>query len=622
MYLIDCIVPYPNLLEVVTEVWAEHPYRDKVQFRSHPMAVYDIPDYKLYGDIAIARGMSVQFLKTHYPEMPIIEIPMSAYDILNALNKAKESNPSHVALIALPNTTYGVEEIMKGMFDDYSVLTVSKDMDYGKVVSKALSDGADCIVGGNAVVEFARNKGIPCSLITTSKASVRQAIDEAISLLEYSADQKARAEKFQTILDNVSEGIISIDAQKRVTVFNSDACKFFGLREDNAIGKRIDEILPSLDNPDISTMIGSTFGTVIRIGEKDYSINKFPTRIDGVFSGAIIILQKVNVIRDMETKIRQTAYSKGFVAKYGFDDIIGKSKPLVQAKELALKYSKVNSSILIVGETGTGKELFAQSVHRASNRKNGPFVAINCAALPENLLESELFGYAAGAFTGASRSGKAGLFELAHNGTIFLDEVSEMGLQLQARLLRVLAEHSIIRLGDDSVIPVDVRIIAATNRDIENEVKEGRFRRDLFFRLNVLRIDVPALRNRGSDIVTLAKFFLELYDRKMGSVSHEFSPDCYPYLLSYGFEGNVRELENMCERLSVVTESKTITADDLETLFGQASKSSDADSVGVHERKRIEEALENYRSKAEAARALNMDRSTLYRKMTKYGIPD
>lgn len=619
MYLIDCIVPYPNLLEVVTEVWAEHPYRDKVQFRSHPKAVYEIPDYKLYGDIAIARGMSVQFLKSHYPEMPIVEIPMSAYDILMAFNEAQKAKPRHAALIALPNTAYGVEEVGKSLFEEFSVYEVKMDMNYSSIVSQALADGADFIVGGNAVYEYAKKMDIPCSLITTSKTSVRQAIDEAISLLEFSAERKAWTEKYQTVLDNISEGIISIGADKRISVFNADACKFFGLREDYAVGKRLDEILPVLDNPDISTMVGSTFGTVVRINEKDYSINKFPIRVDGNFSGAIMIVQKVNVIKDMETKIRQTAYSKGFVAKYGFDDIVGKSKPLVQAKELALKYSKVNSSILIVGETGTGKELFAQSIHRASDRRNGPFVAINCAALPENLLESELFGYAAGAFTGASKNGKVGLFELAHNGTIFLDEVSEMSLNLQARLLRVLAEHSIIRLGDDAVIPVDVRIISATNREIEEEVKEGRFRRDLFFRLNVLRIDVPPLRSRGNDIITLAKFFLELYDRKLGSIPHEFSTDCYPYLLSYGYQGNVRELGNMCERLSVVIDAKEITPDDLESLFGSIEPQPEED---ISEKKRIENALESFSSKSDAAKHLNMDRSTLYRKMAKYGIPD
>ena len=619
MLLIDCIVPYPNLLEVVTEVWNEHPANKRIQFRSHPKAVYEIPDYKLYGDIAIARGMSVQFLKTHYPEMPIIEIPMSMYDILMAFNVAAKDNPEHVGLIALQNATYGVEELGKRLFKKFSIYEVSMDMDYSKVVSNAVADGVDYIVGGNAVREHAIRMGIPCSLITTSKASVRQAIDEAISLLEFSTGQKARAERLQAVVNNISEGVISLDYEKRITIFNVDACKFFGLREDYVLGKTIGEVLPELDSPDISTMIGSTFGTVIKIGDKDYSINKFPIRLNGNFHGAVMIVQQTNVIRDIETKIRQNAFSRGFVAKYGFEDIIGQSAPVAQTKELALRYSKVNASILIVGETGTGKELFAQSIHRAGERCNGPFVAINCAALPENLLESELFGYAPGAFTGASKSGKTGLFELAHGGTIFLDEVSEMSLSLQGRLLRVLAEHSIIRLGDDAVIPVDVRIISATNRDIEGEVKEGRFRRDLFFRLNVLRLDVPPLRKRGKDIIALAKFFLEHYDRKLGSIRHHFSPECYPYLLSRPYEGNVRELENMCERLSVVMDVPEIGPEDLEGLFGLESQAIDEDRS---EKSRIEDALAAFRSKTEAAKFLKMDRSTLYRKMKRYGIPD
>ena len=619
MYLIDCIVPYPNLLEVVTEVWAEHPYRDKIQFRSHPKAVYDIPDYRLYGDIAIARGMSVRFLKRHYPETPVIEIPMSAFDILTAMNKARNLSPKHVALIALPNATYGVEGIGKGLFGEFSVYDVDLEIEYPEVVAKALENGADFIVGGNAVCEYARKMGVPCSLITTSKASVRQAIDEAISLLEFSAEQKTRSGKYQVVLNNISEGIISIDEDKRITVFNVDACRFLGMREDYAIGKHLPDILPDLDKPDISTMVGSTFGSVLHVGEKDYSVNKFPIRVDGRFSGAVLILQKVNIIKDLENKIRRTVWSRGFVAKYGFDDIIGSSRPLVQAKELALKYSKVNSSILIVGETGTGKELFAQSIHKASGRCDGPFVAINCAALPENLLESELFGYAAGAFTGAAKNGKTGLFELAHGGTIFLDEVSEMSLSLQGRLLRVLAEHSIIRLGDDAVIPVDVRIISATNRNIEDEVAQGRFRRDLYFRLNVLRLDIPPLRERDRDIVRLAKFFLGHYDRKLGSISHHFTNECEPYLMGCRLTGNVRELENMCERLSVVMDRPEINVRDLEILFGNEQPEQNGDG---DEKKRIEKALLDSRNKSEAARRLNMDRSTLYRKMSRYGIPD
>ena len=617
MYSIDCIVPYPNLLEVVTEVWAEHPYRDRIQFLPHPKAVYEIPGYPLHGDIAIARGMSVQFLRSNYPNMPVVEIPMSVYDILMAFNGAEKHNPHHVALVGLPNVIYVAEELGRKLFKSFSVYPVDKNMDYERVVAQAIRDGVDFVVGGNAVFDYARNMGVGCALITTSKGSVRQAIDEAISILEFSTSQRAFSKSIQALLNNISEGIVSIDSRKIITVFNADAERFFGMREEIVIGKELSEVLPILDKPDISTMVGATYGNVIRIDDKAYAINKFPIRVDGNFSGAVMIIQPANVIRDMETKIRQATHFKGFVAKYGFDDILGKSEALVQAKKLAIKYSKVNSSILIVGETGTGKELFAQSIHNASDRRSEPFIAINCAALPENLLESELFGYAAGAFTGAAKGGKTGLFELAHKGTIFLDEVSEMSLSLQGRLLRVLAEHSIIRLGDDTVVPIDVRIISATNRNIEDEVKAGRFRRDLFFRLNVLRLDIPPLRSRGSDVISLAKFFLELYDNKLGVSGHWFSADCYPYLMSYGFLGNVRELGNMCERLSVVLEPGEITPDDLEALFGKPATDYTEE---IPDKKKVEQALKIFKSKASAARFLNVNRSTLYRKIEKYGI--
>ena len=620
MYLIDCIVPYPNLSDVVEEVWNEHPYKNLVQFRSHPKAVYEIPDYKLYGDVAIARGMSVQFLKTFIPEIPVIEIPMSAYDILMAFNEAQKFNPKHIALIALPHVTYGVSEVGKSLFPEFSAYPVERGENYVDVVQKAVANGADCIVGGNAVYAYSQKMGINCALIKTSKDSVRHAIDEAISLLEFTKMQKAKTERLQIVLDNISEGIISIDGKKKIVTCNSNACIYLSCSEESVVGKVIGDVFPMLDEPDLSKLIASEYGTVLKIGDRDFSVNKNPIIVDGNFVGCVLILQKVNVLRDIETKIRQTSYSKGFVAKYGFDDILGNSRVIEQTKSLAKKFSRVDATILIVGETGTGKELFAQSIHKASDRRNGPFVAINCAALPESLLESELFGYAPGAFTGASKNGKVGLFELAHKGTIFLDEISEMSLSLQGRLLRVLAENSILRLGDDSIIPVDVRIISATNRDIEEDVNAGRFRRDLYFRLNVLRLDIPPLRMRGNDVIVLAKCFLEHYYKKHGNPVHCFSVECYPYLEAGHFSGNVRELRNLCERLSVVVSDRDVRSDDLTGLISVEPLSEKKDEDD--EKARIMDALSTLKNKSDVARYLKIDRSTLYRKMAKYGIPD
>ncbi|HKM08575.1 MAG TPA: sigma 54-interacting transcriptional regulator, partial [Sphaerochaeta sp.] len=279
--------------------------------------------------------------------------------------------------------------------------------------------------------------------------------------------------------------------------------------------------------------------------------------------------------------------------------------------------------ILLVGETGTGKELFAQSIHRASTRLHGPFVAINCAALPESLLESELFGYVGGAFTGASKNGKMGLFELAHGGTLFLDEVSEMSPLLQGRLLRVIEEREIMRIGHDTVIPVDIRIIAATNRDIEEQVAQNKFRKDLFYRLDVLRLNIPPLRKRDKDSLVLMKHFLRQFDERNGKTLHMFDPQVLPIILNHPWDGNIRQLRNLCERISVVVTGTVVSPQDLLTCLGRGSEC--PQRLDIHEQQsecaQIAQTLKNTNNnKSEAARALGMDRSTLYRKLRLYGI--
>lgn len=230
----------------------------------------------------------------------------------------------------------------------------------------------------------------------------------------------------------------------------------------------------------------------------------------------MVAFQDVTRIQEMEGKFYRKIHLRGHVAKYTFDDILFQSSEIKRTIETAQRYSEVDSNILIIGETGTGKEIFAQSIHNHSNRKNNPFVAINCAALPENLLESELFGYAEGAFTGAMKGGKQGFFELAHRGTIFLDEIGEISPKMQSRSLRVLQEREIMRIGDDKVIPVDVRILSATNKDLMQMVKSNDFREDLYYRLSVLDLVLPPLRERREDIPLLVNAFIQkgLSDQK------------------------------------------------------------------------------------------------------------
>ena len=288
------------------------------------------------------------------------------------------------------------------------------------------------------------------------------------------------------------------------------------------------------------------------------------------------------------------------------------------------KFSRVDSNVLIVGETGTGKELISQSCHNASLRKHGPFVAVNCAALPESLLESELFGYVEGAFTGAAKGGKPGLFELAHKGTIFLDEISEIPLKLQGRLLRVLQEREIMRLGHDRMIPIDVRVISATNQDLKRLAAEGKFRLDLLYRLDVLQIEVSPLRDRKEDIIELAFHFIKYFSRKCRKNVHKMSSEAQDLLRSYAWPGNVRELCNICERLVVLSDSENILATDVARVLKPTDPLPQATSPpkATAEPKKlnwsqVEETLRlTDGNKAQAAKLLGISRTTLWRKLT------
>jgi propionate catabolism operon transcriptional regulator len=283
----------------------------------------------------------------------------------------------------------------------------------------------------------------------------------------------------------------------------------------------------------------------------------------------------------------------------------------------------------MIGETGTGKELFAQSIHNASSRRLEVFVAVNCAALPENLLESELFGYVEGAFSGAAKGGKIGLFELAHKGTIFLDEVSEIPINLQAKLLRVLQEREIRKIGDHKVMPIDVRIICASNMDLEEKVRESKFRQDVLYRLNVLNLRIPPLCERNEDIENLAKYFISKYCRKFNKFTPELTAKAIDILKNYRWPGNVRELRNICERLVVFSESGYITEDDLEGLFKnnnkvetiieQKSTLNVSKELGVTSENDVDAILKLMQSinfnKTEAARILGISRTTLWRRL-------
>ncbi|MGE4284368.1 MAG: sigma-54 interaction domain-containing protein, partial [Clostridia bacterium] len=356
--------------------------------------------------------------------------------------------------------------------------------------------------------------------------------------------------------------------------------------------------------------------------------------------GNVLTFHDVTRIQELESKIREKIYTRGHIAKHSFDNIIGESGKLNEVIQAAKKFSRVESNVLVVGETGTGKELFAQSMHNFSHRKSGPFVAVNCAALPENLLESEMFGYVEGAFTGAIKGGKPGLFELAHRGTIFLDEISEISLKLQGQLLRVLQEKEIRRIGHDRIIPVDVRVISATNKELSILVQKGMFREDLYYRLDILKINIPPLRERKTDIPLLAKHFIREFQLLLGKEDYELSAGAIEALMSHEWSGNIRHLRNMCERLVVLSECNLIEENDIKAVilnnnidrpactsqsdnFTTFSSSSYMVELKQIEREKIKNELERSRyNKSKAAKSLGISRATLWRRMKEMNIED
>lgn len=371
--------------------------------------------------------------------------------------------------------------------------------------------------------------------------------------------------------------------------------------------------------PDVEVIMLTAHGNIAD-GVKAIKNGAFDYLTKGDDNNRIIPLL-ANASEKVALKLKLKNLEKIINKQYTFDSVIGKSKPLLIAVELARKVAQTDTSILLTGETGTGKEVFAGAIHSASTRADRSFVAINCSALSPELMESELFGYKAGAFTGALKD-KTGLFEQADKGTMFLDEIGEMPLSLQAKLLRTLENGELIKVGDSTTTKVDVRVIAATNRDLKQSVERGEFRQDLYYRLSVFSIELPPLRERGNDIVLLAQSFIAAFAAKMGKSIGEVEPSLYDALLKYGWAGNIRELRNTIERSMIMASGGMLRFSDLplevQIAQGDVLTSMELSSI---ERAHICKILKYTQgNKTETARILKIGLTTLYRKIEEYGI--
>ncbi|UTC74248.1 sigma 54-interacting transcriptional regulator [Treponema sp. OMZ 792] len=356
---------------------------------------------------------------------------------------------------------------------------------------------------------------------------------------------------YQMLMESLDVAVIGIDVRGKIFVCNNAFCKIMNISRFELINRDFKTVLKKFYNHLEDSGLTKKVSKIIRINQTNFVLNVFPFCWENQYAGRYILLQRFSDTEKNQHHLRMQLMKKGHTAKYTFDDIIGNCQAICKIKEIAGKAARSDASILLTGESGTGKELFAHSIHKASKRSSMPFIALNCAAFQDSLLESELFGYVEGSFTGARKGGKLGLFEYAHGGTLFLDEIEGMSANLQIKLLRVLQEKEIIRVGGNRIIKIDVRIIAASNENIRELTLQNKFRKDLYYRLNTIPIEVPPLREREADVLVISEYIMNKI--KAGFV---LSPQVKEFFLKYRWEGNIRELYNVLEYLKYLDEKE------------------------------------------------------------------
>lgn len=448
---------------------------------------------------------------------------------------------------------------------------------------------------------------------------------------------KKSLDVMKDILDNAYQGMVLVDGNGLILKWNYE--KLLGIKEKDVLGKHVDDVI---ENTRLHIVVKTGLKEICevqRIQGHDMLASRIPITKNGEVIGAVgtVLYRDIEEIRTMAKRLEvlektvgkyKDEINKMYSAKYTFSNIITVNEKMRQLMEIAKKAAELNSTILIQGESGTGKEYFAHAIHNASDRRHNPFIRINCAAIPHQLLESELFGYEGGAFTGAKKDGKIGKFELANGGTILLDEISTMTYSMQAKLLRVLEEREFERIGGNVRIKSDVRIISSTNENLHTAVREGRFRQDLYYRLNVVGLDIPPLRDRLNDIPVLSEYILKELVDKMGFSYKEVSDSAMAYLKMHNWPGNVRELRNVLERAANISAGKSIYPEHLPENINRRLSIDDKgefkllkEKVAETEISAILEALKfTNGSRTKAAKRLGIHRTALYKKLDSYGI--
>lgn len=438
----------------------------------------------------------------------------------------------------------------------------------------------------------------------------------------------------ESVLESIHDGVAVVDSQGVVIYVNDANYRITGIEKEKFLGKKVTEIVPNSSIPKVLQTGCKFIGVKTNVKEKDVISNIVPVMHDGKIAGAISIFRDISEVLRLNEKlehanttIRHLYEELNFMVDADSNFVVGKNAEMLQILKTAQKASQVSSTVMIEGESGTGKEVVARFIHKHSSRNNKPFIAVNCAAIPESLLESELFGYEDGAFTGAKKGGRPGMFELADTGTIFLDEIGDMNFHLQVKLLRVLQSREVMRIGGTKLKQIDARVIVATNKNLLKMVEENTFREDLYYRLAVIKILLPPLRRRKEDI----HLYVANTTKKIGERLEKdvfVSPRALKILNEYTYPGNIRELENIMEVSIVNDEDGVIDINDLPlNLQERIHKDNNISftfthmpSINEFEESILKKAVETFKLKSEVAKQLKISRTTLYRKLKEYGI--
>jgi PAS domain S-box-containing protein len=496
--------------------------------------------------------------------IPVVSLNPSSLDLLQAFSDARKYSKeiSYIGFFfpALRDALPRIQDFLGVRIQIYGY---SKPDQRDEIVHKALQEKTRVAVvtgdQGRTAVEQCGGKAI---VVRISRFAILQSLRIVQQIISINEKETRERRWLEILLDLSHDGIVATDAEGKITTFNHTAEKCLGINASSVLGRNINEME---SNQRLECLLKFSEGDVLSKEEviifqsKHLLVHRAQVCQEQGKRQLIVTFKDESEIERLQRAVHRDAIRRGMVASYTFADIIGHSPAIRTCIDIARIYAATDSTILLTGETGVGKEIFAHSIHNASHRRKGAFVSVNCSTIPENLLESELFGYESGSFTGARKEGKRGLFEYANAGTIFLDEVGEMPLSLQARLLRVLQDRKEIRrVGGDRVLPIDVRVIAATNQDLQREVEAKRFRQDLFHRLNVLVLNILPLRNRSEDIRELVDFFLAKKAAKYKKNPPPINEREIEILKCYEWPGNVRQLEGFIERYVVLCDRENI----------------------------------------------------------------